>query len=156
FADLKASGHLNGKIVLLHGLSDAEVQQAYRRCLFTVFPSFCEGWGLPVAESLAHGKFCVASNRTSIPEVGGGLVDYFDPSDEDDAVGKIERLLIEPGYLAAREAQVRAEYRRRAWVDCAHALMGALESGREGGTPDIPVEPPARAGLEPARNSSGT
>jgi hypothetical protein len=60
---------------------------------------------------LAHGKFCIASNRTSIPEVSGYLVDYFDPSDEDDALAKIERPLIEPGYLAAREAQLRAEYR---------------------------------------------
>src|SRR5262249_57204973 len=110
-ADLKASGHLNGKIVLLHGLSDAEVQQAYRRCLFTVFPSFCEGWGLPVAESLAHGKFCVASNRTSIPEVGGGLVDYFDPANEEDALAKIERPLSDAGYQAAPEARIRAEYR---------------------------------------------
>jgi glycosyltransferase involved in cell wall biosynthesis len=128
-ADLEASGHLNGKIVLLRGLSDAELQQAYRCCLFTVFPSLCEGWGLPIAESLAHGKLCVASNRTSIPEVGGNLVDYFDPSNEEDALAKIERPLIDPGYLAAREAQVRAEFRRRTWADCAHALIRALECG---------------------------
>ena len=78
-AELAASDYLGGKIVLMPGLSDAELRQAYRGCLFTVFPSLCEGWGLPVAESLAQGKFCVASNRTSIPEVGGDLIDYFDP-----------------------------------------------------------------------------
>jgi glycosyltransferase involved in cell wall biosynthesis len=126
-ADLEASDYLCGKIVLLRGLSDAELQQAYRRCLFTVFPSLCEGWGLPIAESLAHGKFCVASNRTSIPEVGGELVDYFDPSNEDDALAKIERPLIEPGYLAGREARLGAEYRPRTWADCAHALVGILD-----------------------------
>src|ERR1044071_485576 len=86
-----------------------------RACLFTVFPSLSEGWGLPIVESLAHGKFCVASNHTSIPEAGGKLIDYFDPMDEDDALAKIERPLIEPGYLAAREAQLRAEYRARTW-----------------------------------------
>jgi glycosyltransferase involved in cell wall biosynthesis len=82
-ADLAESGHLGGKIEHRPGLSDEELDEAYRSCLFTVFPSFCEGWGLPIAESLAHGKFCVASNRTSIPEVGGDLIDYFDPSDDD-------------------------------------------------------------------------
>jgi glycosyltransferase involved in cell wall biosynthesis len=82
---------------------------------------------LPIAESLAHGKFCVASNRTSIPEVGGNLVDYFDPSNEDDALAKIERPLIDPGYLAAREAQLRADYRPRTWADCAHALIRTLD-----------------------------
>jgi glycosyltransferase involved in cell wall biosynthesis len=126
-ADLETSGYLNGKIVLLRGLSDAELAHAYRSCLFTVFPSLCEGWGLPIAESLAHGKLCVASNRTSLPEVGGHLVDYFDPSSEDDALAKIERPLIDPIYLAAREAQLRAEYRPRTWADCIHALIGRID-----------------------------
>jgi glycosyltransferase involved in cell wall biosynthesis len=125
-ADLEASGYLNGKVILLPSLSDAELQQAYRSCLFTVFPSLCEGWGLPIVESLAHGKFCVASNHTSIPEAGGDLIDYFDPLNEDDALAKIERPLIDPGYLAARELQLRAEYRPRTWADCVHALIGAL------------------------------
>jgi glycosyltransferase involved in cell wall biosynthesis len=125
--NLEASNYLNGKIIILRSLSDAELQQAYRSCLFTVFPSLCEGWGLPIAESLAHGKFCVASNHTSIPEAGGNLIDYFDPLNEDDALAKIERPLIEPGYLAAREARLRAEYRPRTWSDCVRALIGALD-----------------------------
>src|SRR6266481_4322 len=126
-ADLEASGYLNGKVILLPSLSDAELQQAYRSCLFTVFPSLCEGWGLPIVESLAHGKFCVASNHASIPEAGGDLIDYFDPLNEDDALAKIERPLIDPGYLATREAKLRAEYRPRTWADCVHALIGALD-----------------------------
>jgi glycosyltransferase involved in cell wall biosynthesis len=139
-ADLAANNYLNGKIVILQNLSDAELQEAYRRSLFTVFPSFCEGWGLPIAESLAHGKFCIASNRTSIPEVGGNLVDYFDPADEEDALAKIERPLLEPAYLATREAQVRAEYRRRTWNDCVHALMGAFALGSRDRTADCTAE----------------
>jgi glycosyltransferase involved in cell wall biosynthesis len=126
-ADLKQSNYLDGKIVLMSGLSDAELRRAYRSCAFTVFPSLCEGWGLPVAESLDQGKFCVASNRTSIPEVGGNLVDYFDPADEDDALAKIERLLVDPAYLKAREARLRAEYRPRTWADCVHTLIGKLD-----------------------------
>jgi glycosyltransferase involved in cell wall biosynthesis len=125
-ADLAASDGLGGKIVLMPGLSETELRQAYRSCLFTVFPSFCEGWGLPVAESLVHGKFCVASNRTSIPEVGGDLIDYFDPSDDDDAFAKIERLVLDPGYLAAREARLRAEYHPRTWNNCVQSLIGKL------------------------------
>ena len=51
----------NGKIVLMSDLADEELAEVYRRCLFTVFPSLYEGWGMPVAESLAQGKFGVAS-----------------------------------------------------------------------------------------------
>jgi glycosyltransferase involved in cell wall biosynthesis len=126
-ADLAASNWLDGRIEHRPGLSDCELDVVYGRCLFTLFPSLCEGWGLPVAESLAHGKFCLASNRTSIPEVGGNLIDYFDPSDDDDVVAKIERLLFEPGYLAAREARLRAEYRPGTWADCARSVVLQLE-----------------------------
>jgi glycosyltransferase involved in cell wall biosynthesis len=140
-ADLAASNYLSGKIVLLPGLSDAQLRQAYRSSLFTVFPSLCEGWGLPIAESLAHGKFCVASDRTSIPEVGGDLIDYFDPSDDDDAVAKIERPLLDPGYLTAREARVRAEYRPRTWTDCVHALISKLDQSMPEDSRSLAVVP---------------
>jgi glycosyltransferase involved in cell wall biosynthesis len=124
-ADLEASNFLDGKIVHMPGVSDGQRLAAYRSCL--VFPSLDEGWGLPVAESLVQGKFCVASDRTSIPEVGGDLIDYFDPTNEDDALAKIERLLLDPGYLAAREARLRTEYRPRSWANCIDGLVGALD-----------------------------
>src|SRR5262249_40993330 len=94
----------------------------YARCLFTVYPSLYEGWGLPVAESMASGKMCVASNRTSLPEVGQHFIDYFDPSDEADAISKIDRLIFEPGYLAAREAHLKAYFRPRTWADYVQAV----------------------------------
>ena len=154
-AELEASAYLNGKIILLRSLSDAQLRRAYRSCLFTVFPSLCEGWGLPIAESLAHGKFCVASNRTSIPEVGGHLVDYFDPSNEDDALAKIERPLIDPGYLAAREAQLRAEYRPRTWADCAHALIEALDQTVPQDSQAVTRSPRRRVLSQLTRRASG-
>ena len=126
-AELEASNYLDGKIELRRNLSDAALQQAYRSCQFTIFPSLCEGWGLPVAESLVQGKICVASNRTSIPEVGGDFVDYFDPTNEDDAMAKIERLLFEPGYLQKRETRLRNEYNPPTWADCVLSFMAALD-----------------------------
>jgi glycosyltransferase involved in cell wall biosynthesis len=138
-ADLAASDYLGGKIVLLPGLSDAQLHEVYRSSLFTVFPSLCEGWGLPIAESLAHGKFCVASNRTSIPEVGGDFVDYFDPSNEDDALAKIERPLFDSAYLTARETRLRAEYRPRNWADCVRGLIGELDQLANAGVRPVAV-----------------
>jgi glycosyltransferase involved in cell wall biosynthesis len=139
-ADLAASNYLKGKIQLMPGLSDAELRQAYRSCLFSVFPSHCEGWGLPIAESLMQGKFCVASNRAPIPEVAGNLIDYFDPSTDDDALAKIERLLLDPGYLVAREARLQDEYQPRTWANCVHALLAKLHQSEPGG-PQSSVDP---------------
>jgi glycosyltransferase involved in cell wall biosynthesis len=130
--DLAGSNYLDGKIAHMLGLSDAELGQAYRSCLFTIFPSLCEGWGLPIAESLVHGKFCLASNRGAIPEVGGDLVDYFDPTDADDALAKIERALFDADYLAARQARLEAEFHPQTWDKCARALIGLLAEDAAG------------------------
>ena len=75
------SGHLGGRLHILSDVSDRELTYLYEKCLFTMFPSFVEGFGLPVGESLAHGKPCIASNRSSMPEVGGRFVKYVNPED---------------------------------------------------------------------------
>ena len=76
-------------VEILEGASDATLYQLYERCLFTVFPSFYEGWGLPVGESLWFGKNCIASNASSIPEVGKEFVTYFDPQSLDELKEKL-------------------------------------------------------------------
>jgi glycosyltransferase involved in cell wall biosynthesis len=117
----------NQRVIAAGHLNDRGLVEAYRRCLFTVFPSLYEGWGLPVDESLANGKLCIASHRSSIPEVGGDCVDYFDPADAADLQRALERVLFEPGYLEARERHIQAHYRPASWRDCALELIQHAE-----------------------------
>ncbi len=126
-AALRDNDYLDGKVVHWTDVSDGELREIYRHCLFTLFPSLYEGWGSPVAESLTYGKFCIAADRASLPEVGGEFCDYFDPTDEEDALAMIERALFEPGYLAAREARIRSLYRTPSWADCARLLITTLD-----------------------------
>lgn len=46
-----------------------------------VFPSLAEGFGLPLLEAMACGARCITSRTSSLPEVGGDVVDYVDPLD---------------------------------------------------------------------------
>ncbi|PTY04648.1 glycosyltransferase family 1 protein [Opitutaceae bacterium EW11] len=57
-------------------VDDATLDSAYRDCAFTVYPSIVEGFGLPVLESLAHGKPCICSARGALGESarGGGCL----------------------------------------------------------------------------------
>jgi glycosyltransferase involved in cell wall biosynthesis len=126
-AELAESRYLDGKIVLYSDLSDAELREIYRRCLFSVYPSVLEGFGLPVAESLEQGKLCVASRRAAIPEVGGDLVDYIDPDDEAGALAALERAVFDHAYRSAREAQIRSEYRPTTWTRCVEVLLEKLD-----------------------------
>jgi glycosyltransferase involved in cell wall biosynthesis len=71
-----------------------ELQDVYNGAFAMVFPSLFEGFGLPVLESMIMGVPVICSNTTSLPEVGGSAVLYFDPEDEKDISDKM-RLLIE-------------------------------------------------------------
>lgn len=101
---------------------DAGLHTAYRQCAFTVYPSLIEGFGLPVLESLQHGKPCVCSGAGALGEsaLGGGCVAL--PSvDAGSLAGAIRRLLQDPAELAALAAQARAR-RFKLWPDYAREL----------------------------------
>ena len=72
-------------------VSNEEIIDLYNLVDLFIFPSLYEGFGLPVIESLACGTNVICSNNSSIPEVGGKLVDYFDPYDVNDIKNKIEK-----------------------------------------------------------------
>lgn len=104
------------KIILLNNVDDNELNWLYKNCLFTVFPSFYEGWGMPVAESLAYGKLCLSSNTSSMPEIAGDLIDYFSPYDTGAMLNCIQKYL-KPDELKKKVKKISAEYHRTSWVD---------------------------------------
>jgi glycosyltransferase involved in cell wall biosynthesis len=118
---------VRNRIIPLFAVSDDELSWLYRHCQFTLYPSHYEGWGLPVAESLAYGKHCICSNTSSLPEVGGALVDYHDPLDAMQCLDLVRRAVFEPGYLQEREARIQREYRAATWTDCGARLVPLLE-----------------------------
>ena len=72
-------------------VSNKEIIDLYNLVDLFIFPSLYEGFGLPVIESLKCGTPVICSNNSSLPEVGGKLVDYFDPYDVNDIKIKIEK-----------------------------------------------------------------
>jgi glycosyltransferase involved in cell wall biosynthesis len=123
---LDNTGWLDGRIVLVEDPTDAELATLYRGCLFTLFPSLYEGWGLPVTESLAFGKPCIASNVTAVPEAGGSLARYFDPENVAEATRVIRATIEDRAGLAAWEEQVRREFRPVPWEAAADCLLKLL------------------------------
>jgi glycosyltransferase involved in cell wall biosynthesis len=124
------TGFLDGRLHILHDLSDGELATLYQNCLFTAFPSFVEGWGLPVGESLSYGAPCIASNTSSIPEVGTDLVDYVDPLNIRDGIQAVRRMLLDPGYRESRRAEIGARFRARSWKEVTADLLSAVERQR--------------------------
>jgi len=75
-------------------ISDAELTEAYRACSFTVFPSRLEGFGLPIVESLWHGRPVVCGRNGAIGEVatGGGCL-LIDQNNADELAQAMSTLL---------------------------------------------------------------
>jgi glycosyltransferase involved in cell wall biosynthesis len=104
------------------GVADGVLWAAYRLAGVTVFPSFNEGFGLPVAESLASGTPVVTSDFGSMRELGqdGGAL-LIDPRDDDALADAIESVLFEPG--VAERLRAEAERRpARTWDEYASEL----------------------------------
>ena len=125
-AALEGSGSLNGYVVTIDSPNDAEIGYLFDNCLFSTYPSFYEGWGLPVGESLWHGKTCVVSNTSSLPEVGGDLCVYVDPHSIEDIYAKILDLLLHPQKRIRLEKKI-AKAKLRTWADVAKDIYRELK-----------------------------
>lgn len=72
---------LEGKVLVLSDVSDAELVWLYRNATLSVFPSFAEGWGLAASESLLNGTPVIVSQAPALREASQGLMPALDPMD---------------------------------------------------------------------------
>ena len=127
-ADLVETNDLNGKLILMQDISDADLKLLYSRCMFTVFPSIYEGWGLPVGESLAAGKICVCSERASIREVAGEFGVYIDIDDAEQAWRVVRGMVTDDAKRNRLEAKIRQEYKPDSWRSVAEKVVAACRN----------------------------
>jgi glycosyltransferase involved in cell wall biosynthesis len=93
-------------------VSNATLQQLYRRARAVLVPSLMEGFGIPVLEGMASGTPVLASRSTSLSEVGGDAIEYFDPLDEESIAAAIYNLLGNPDLCQERASQGHAQAAR--------------------------------------------
>ncbi len=145
---LENARHLGGRILFIDQPSETQLAALYQHCLFTLYPSLYEGWGLPVTESLCFGKPVAASNSSAIPEAGGPFCCYFDPDNLTEAHEKIRAWIEQPGLVASAAARIAAQFTPPHWADTASALL------RECGTSQL-TSPPAAETRLLSRHTAG-
>jgi len=119
--------NLENRIEVRHNVSDEELDLLYKNCLFTIYPSIYEGWGLPIAESLAYGKFCLSSNTSSMPEIAGDLIDYFNPYDARELLNKIN-FYLNKKELEKKEQLIKDKYKVTTWNQTAKQFYGYVKN----------------------------
>lgn len=92
--DLIDSLNLKDSVILPGFIPDNFLRAWYQRSEMFIYPSFYEGFGFPILEAMSCGVPVVASNCSSIPEVGGDAIAYFDPFQVDSIEEKIKEVLL--------------------------------------------------------------
>lgn len=83
---------LEGSIIMTGFISEEEKVALYCNSSALVFPSYYEGFGLPILEAQSLGVPVLTSNTSSLPEVGGNGALYVDPYDIEDIAKGMERI----------------------------------------------------------------
>jgi glycosyltransferase involved in cell wall biosynthesis len=110
----------------LRHVDDRSLHHAYRECSFTVYPSLMEGFGLPILESLWHGKPCICGGNGAIGETardGGCLI--VDQTSTGHLAEEIGRLLNDETLLRRLSAEARRR-EFRTWAGYMKNFVGYL------------------------------
>jgi len=90
--DLEAQG----RIRVLGYVDEKRLATLYQQALSLIFPSWYEGFGLPVLEAMQSGCPVICSDRTSLPEVAGDTALYIDPAEPESICRAMIRLEEDP------------------------------------------------------------
>lgn len=117
-----------GNDILFTGyVAECDLPALYSGALCFVYPSYFEGFGLPVVEAMQCGVPVIAGNQTSLPEVVNGAGVLVNPFDEKELADSIGRVVDNPDYRA--ELRVKGLERAKTfnWSTTARLTLQAYE-----------------------------
>ncbi len=112
---------------------DETLAAAYFNAEVFVFPSLYEGFGIPTLEAFTCDCPAVISNISSMPEVGGDAVLYFDPANADEMRSKIERILADENLRSAMVLKGRERLKLFSWNTIARQTVDCYKRVLENG-----------------------
>lgn len=108
--------------------NDAELDALYRECLFTVYPSLYEGWGLPIVESHAYGKAVITSDSPSLREAAGEGVDAVEAMSVQAWRDVLEKYLFDAAHLARVTERQQKAFKPVSWADTADQILAGVRA----------------------------
>jgi glycosyltransferase involved in cell wall biosynthesis len=103
--------------------NDQKLANFYAHARLLVYPSFYEGFGLPLLEAMHYGCPVIASNVSSLPEIGSYAGLYFDPYNKEELKLLMEKVLFDD---SLRTQMIQNGYKREkefSWDKCAYETL---------------------------------
>ena len=107
---------------------DEDLVGLYNACELYVFPSRCEGFGLPALEAMACGAPVIAADATSLPEVVGYPESMFDPQSDAAMGARMAQALSDEDFRARLVEHGRERVRLFSWSHSAEVALDAMEA----------------------------
>lgn len=126
------------RIIHLNYVERRELAGLYRMADALLFPSWLEGFGLPVLEAMACGTPVITSDRSAMPEVGGPAALYIDPADPSAIASALMRVVENPEFRRTLSEAGRRRAASFSWDAAAAATAQVLRqaAGLEQIAPD--------------------
>ena len=114
---------LENEVIVTEYVSDEKLPAIYAGADLFVFPSFFEGFGIPVLEAMACGLPVVLSNVASLPEAGGEAGYYVDPYSVDEIAEAMHNVLTQPALRESLSRKSQAHAKNFSWERVARETM---------------------------------
>lgn len=115
-----------GRDILFTGyVPEQDLVGLYSGAICFVYPSYFEGFGLPVVEAMQCGVPVITGNRTSLPEVVGDAGLLFDPFDTEALVNALTQVISDPACRAKLSAKGLERAKNFNWKTTAELTLGA-------------------------------
>lgn len=109
------------------GLSDEAIEYLYTHAFMVAFPTYIEGFGLPIVESLERGTPVLASDIPVLREVGRDYCEYFNPERPEEFVERVDNLLNNPSEYEKLKEKA-AGFVSFTWKETAQKILEALDT----------------------------
>ncbi len=116
--EIEKSEHKND-IILTGYVTEKRKEDLYEEADLFVFPSFYEGFGMPVLEAMSYGVPVICSNMSSLPEISGDSALIVDPYSVENMAEALEKMSGDDKY---RESMINKGFeniKRFSWKKCA-------------------------------------
>ena len=121
--DLAIKFGVTDNVVYLGYVSDEQLSNLYSSCMFLAFPSFYEGFGLPLIEALSYNKPLLCSFASSIPEIASDAAIYIDPSNVTSIKEGLTKLLTDKQLRIKLSLEASKIYKLFTWERCSEKML---------------------------------
>jgi glycosyltransferase involved in cell wall biosynthesis len=128
FFDVVNSESLRDHVKIMENVDDTALVNLYRAARLFVYPSFAEGFGLPVLEAMAYGVPVITSKATSLPEVTMDAAVLVDPESPNALADAIMKLIDDEDRQISMSLKGVERAKRFSWANTANQYLDAINA----------------------------